>query len=159
MFFSMGGIRGELLSKFCVDINFGDYSLQDLIELRWGGKSEFFPGTMRIDQVSMTFVVPNPDIVGMFFQAWRNKILTPQGFYGVKFDYMRNIYVWLETTNYFPISRFVLKRAYPLTVPSFKMSYDEENVLRYTITMSVDRVETAGIGGEVGDFVTNLLKW
>ena len=159
MFFSMGGIRGELLSKFCQDVKFGDYSLQDLIQLRWGGKSEFFPGTMQLEAITFTFVIPTPDLVGMFFRAWRDKILSPQGFYGLKHDYMRNIYIWLDSTSYFPSSRYILKRAFPLTPPTFDLSYGTDDVLRYTITMSVDRVEIAGIVSEAVDFAKGLLKW
>jgi hypothetical protein len=159
MFFSMGGIRGELLSKFCQDVRFGDYSIQELQELRWGGKTQFFPGQLSISRVTVTFAIPSPDIVGQFFQAWREKIVSKEGFYGLKNAYTKNLYVWVENTSYYPTSRYVLKGAYPISVASFTLSYGEENVLRYTIEFSVDRVEPsglAGLGANIGNFITGL---
>jgi len=158
-FYSMGGIRGELLSKFCQDIKFGGYSISDIVELRKGGRQEFYPGAMDINIVTMTFVIPSPDIVGKFFQSWRELIVDRQGFYGVKNVYAKNIYVWVEGNNYFPSSRYVLKKAFPLDVPTFDLSYGEEGVLRYSINFKVDRVELAGIVDTVTDFVTGFAKW
>ncbi len=157
MFFSMGVIRGELLSKFCQDVQFGGYSIRDLTELRWGGRAEFFPGQMSIDRLTVTFAIPSPDIVGQFFRAWREKIISKKGFYGLKNEYKRNVYVWLEHTTYFPTSRYVLKGVYPLSVETLRLSYKEESVLHYSIEFSVDRVELSGIAELAGD-IFNFAK-
>jgi len=159
MFFSMGYIRGELLSKFCQEIKFGDYSISEMSRLRWGGKLQFFPGVMEIENITATFVVPFPDLVGPFFRAWRRKVIDDQGFYGVKTDYAKSIHVWISNTTYFPAIRLVLKNVFPISVPSFDLSYNNEDVLKYAVTLSVEKVEVGGVIGESGSFVESLLKF
>jgi len=159
MFFNMGVINGSLLSKFCQDLKFGDYSINALTELRWGGRQQFFPGIMEITRLTATFLVPSPDFVGSFFRAWRRKIVSDDGYYGVKADYARNIHVWIDTTTYFPAVRLILKKAFPLSVPSFDLSYSDEGLLTYTINFSIEKVDVGGVMGEAGDYIKSLLKF
>ena len=142
--FSAGGVPGVVLSKFCQDIKFGEYGITDLSTLKHGAFQLFYPGFLQINPVTMTFLKPFPDIVSMFFHGWKEQMISRVGYYSPKVAYKHNVYVFVNSSQGIPADRFILEGCFPKTFPSYELSYDSEDIIKFNIEFSVDRVVKMG---------------
>ena len=141
MWFTYNGIPGPLLSKYCQSIKFGNYNIADVTEFKTGAFKQFYAGLFSIDSVTMSFVVPIPDMITSFFLGWRNHIVDEMGNYGLKSNYSHNIYILLNNLTGIPFSRVRLEGAFPRTYPVADLSYENEGLLKYNIDISVDKIK------------------
>jgi len=140
--FSYGGIFGILVSRYCQSVTFGEYSLKDLHRLQYGAEKRSYAKDMDITSITMTFIVPNPDIVARFFHKWREVIVDNDGLHGKKVDYARQIHIALQHNSGIPSNILKCYGVFPIKMPKYAMSYGKDGVLQYQIEFSVDKVET-----------------
>ena len=152
--FSFGGIPGELVGRYCQAVQFGEYNINEVSSMKYGAFRSFYAGLLEIDKVSMIFVKPVPDVVSLFFRAWKESIIDSQGYYNPKSAYKKNIYVLLEDSTMIPFDRIILKGLFPTIFPAYDISYESEDIVQFTITFSVDRVEY----DSVADSLRRLVK-
>lgn len=155
--FFMGGRIGELVSRYCQDIKFGEYNLTNVTEMRHGARQAFFAGMMEINTVSLTYVAPSLDVVSDFFLSWRDKIVSPRGFYGIKSEYAKDVFILLEDTSGIPMGGLKLKNAFPITFPSYDLSYGTEDVVRLTIEFRIDSIESKGLIRSLFDLNSRII--
>jgi hypothetical protein len=154
--FSMGGIPGMIISKYCKAILLGDYALREIIEIQIGPKSQFAPGTLSINNVTAVFLVPAPNLIHGYFKAWKNLVVDEKGRYSVQDNYKHSIYVRLYTTQGITAGTIRMKGVFPRTFPEYGLSYEVENIVRYVITFSVDDLEYTGF--DIGSTIPRVLK-
>lgn len=136
------GILGIAISKFCQSVNFGEYNIDDIAEMKVAAFKKFFAGVMSISNPRATFIAPIPDIVSNYFHTWKKLIVDDRGFYHKASDYKKNIYVVLYGRTGIPVNMITLVGAYPKSFPSWSLSYATEDVVRYDIEFKVDNILT-----------------
>jgi len=141
---NFGGNIGYLVSQYCQDINFGDYSMEDLSKMRYGPYQRSYAGLQSIDTVTLTFLVPTDNSVYDYFYAWSNSIVTPQGFYNPKNEYQKTIFAVLYDRPGVQTAKFVLKGVFPITRPKLPLSYSSDKILTSVVTLSVDSISPYG---------------
>jgi len=164
------GILGIAISKYCQSVNFGEYNIDDIAEMKVTAFKKFFAGVMSISNPKATFIAPIPDIVSNYFHTWKKLIVDDRGFYHKASDYKKNIYVVLYDRSGFPSNMITLVGAYPKSFPSWNLSYAGEDVVRYDIEFKVDNIlsglsafssfgsAAGGALGQAGKAVTGFFK-
>ncbi len=133
------------VSKYCVQVSFGQYEIEEVKSMRKGAKQEFIPGRMKIDEIQMRFLVPVPDSIYNYFSTWKDAIVDESGNYNPQNMYKNTINVLLISTHGITTHRVKLKGCFPKTYPKFELAYDSEKVLQYSIVLSVDDIEVSGM--------------
>ena len=155
----MGSIAGEVISKYCQDVKFGEYSLTDVVTMKQGAFQAFYAGYWQIPPVSLIFVVPSAAIqlnvdsilhptrnmIRSYFNIWKELMLDSNGFYSEKGIYVKDIHVMLEDSTGVSLDAFVLEKAFPKTMPSYDLSYSGNDILKVTVEFSIDNVKDLGI--------------
>jgi len=154
--FSMGRVPGMVISKYCKAVAFGDYEIKEVFEQQRGPKSLFTPGTLSIDSVTAVFLVSTPNFVHGYFAAWRDKIISKEGYYSEQDKYKFPIYVRLYTTQGITAGTIKLIGAFPRSVFRYDLSYETEAVVRYNVVFSIDDVEFSGI--DIGSSLPRVLR-
>ena len=152
------GVIGYLVSDFCQDVQIGDYNINELSTMRHGAFQRFYAGLQSIETVDLVFIVPSDNSVLDYFYAWYNKMIDDQGYYYPKNNYRRDIYLILYDRSGVESTRFKLTGTFPTVHPRFHPSYETDDVLRTTITLSVDSIEPSSLIGSIRKGVTNLLS-
>jgi hypothetical protein len=147
------GVLGIAVSKYCQDISFGNYNIDDIVEMNVGALKKFFAGRMNIPNPQLSVIAPVPDIVSNYFHTWKNLIIEDNVYYHKASDYKKNIYVMLYDRTGVPSNMITLVGAFPKTFPSWKLSYSDENVVKYDIELKVDDIGTglSSFGSFVGE--------
>lgn len=153
-------VDGYAISKYCQDIKFGQYSIKEYTDIRKTNLHTYFPGDMTIEEVSLSFVVPVPDIVSAYFYQWKRRIISSKGFYYPSSNYKKYVYVMLYDRTGIPSNLLMLKGAFPLTFPGYDLRYAGEKELRYTIRLKVDDIELnpARVLGAIGSEIGSVFK-
>lgn len=136
-----GGIFGVSVANMCQDISFGDYSMNQLSEMRYGAEQRFYAGLLSINKVKMTFIKSEQNEVYQYFYAWGQKIISPQGHYYPKKSYAKDVYVKLKSNSQYTTTQFKFKGAFPVTFPTLDLSYKSNEILEFTIELAVDKIE------------------
>jgi hypothetical protein len=153
------GIVGILVSQYCQDVEFGDYSITEIASLRHGAFERFYAGMQTIDVVTLTFLAPIDNSVTDYFHAWYNKMISEEGFYSPKQEYRRDIYAVLYDRTGIESAKFKLKGAFPISrIPRIRAAYGEDDVLRLSFSLRVDDIEMSSLIGSIREGVTNLLS-
>jgi len=138
---SIGIIPGVVLSKYCQSVSFGQYNIEEIIEQRRGAEKSFFPGTLNITGLKATFIVPTPDLVGAYFTSWKKLIVDDDGYYGLPNEYKRNAsIVFYDRSFSIPTNIATVKGLFPKTFPAFNLAYSSEDIVRYDIEFSFDKI-------------------
>lgn len=154
---NVGSIPGLLVSQYCQDIRFGDYSITEISAMRHGSDQRFYAGLRDIEQVPMTFVMPVDNAVHEYFQNWRNLMVDSDGYFYPKSNYARDIYVFLFDRSGVQSAKFVLKGCFPRTCPPLTLSYTEDSVLKWNIDLFVDYIEESSLLGSVRSAVLGVI--
>jgi len=165
--FIIGKMPGIFLSKYVQEVRFGEYTITDLSAMKEGAYQSFFASGLTINKCTMTFIKPNPDLVTMFFQAWKDDIVSPKGYFYESNNYKHNVYVMMSSTMGVPSDTYRLEGCFPTTFPSYDLSYGSEDIVKFIMEFSLDRLvrisltdvvgkvsEVAGKVGEVAGKVT-----
>ncbi len=137
---TFGIIPGIAVSKFCQSVRFGQYDIQDIIEMKAGPFKDFYAGLMNVQTVTASFVSPVPDIVSSYFTSWKNKIVDKDGYYQVSSEYKKRIYIIMYDRTGIPSNKATLINAFPIRFPAYNLDYNSEDVVRVDVEFRVDRV-------------------
>jgi hypothetical protein len=158
MIHDFGGTIGYLVSQFCQDIRFGDYSISELSTLKSGAFQRFYAGLQTIDTVTLRFLVPTDNSVTDYFYDWYEHIIDKYGYYYPKSNYKRDVYVVLYDRTKIESCRFVLKGCFPKNHPPFDLSYGRDEVATTQISLCVDSIEPYSLIGSIRATATEFLK-
>jgi len=153
-----GGIVGLGVSRYCQDIEFGDYSITEISTMKYGAFQRFYAGLHTIDAVTLTFLKPIDNSVSDYFYAWYNQMISVEGYYSPKSAYKRDIYAVLYDRTGIESTKFKLMGTFPLSrIPRIKVSWADESVLRVSVRLRVDDIEMSSLIGSIREGVTNVL--
>jgi hypothetical protein len=139
---SYGGLVGFGLSQLVQAVKFGDYSIgSDAIRMRFGPYQAHFAGLFTVEKVTITFLKTMPDAVAAYFKAWKDLIITPTGLYQVKSKYQKTIKIRFVDQSGIAMGEYRLIGAFPVTFPSYDLSYATNDVTKIDIDFQVDRIE------------------
>jgi len=91
-----------------------------------------------------------------YFHGWYNLMVDGRGFYYPKAHYRKNMYVAMYDRSYVESVRFELRGAFPTQKPFVDLSYGNEDVLRYVVELSVDRIEMTSLIGSIREGITSV---
>lgn len=148
----IGGFDGILVSRYCQTVRFGDYSIKDLVRMKYGAYKRSYAGSLDIDNMEMVFLKPNPDVVSAYFYAWRRRIVDDRGYYYPKVNYARTVWFAFQERNGILTDLFRIEGVFPLDVPKYDVSYENAGIVRITISFNVDRVISVW-SGRFGDLL------
>lgn len=151
------GNVGFLVSQYCQDARFGDYSMRELSKLRYGPYQRSYPGLQDIDTVFLTFLIPIDNSVYDYFYSWNELIVDVHGYYHPKNEYKKNIYIILYDRTGVQSTKFTLKGTFPKMKPKLVLSYPTESILTLTMELSVDYIESESFIGTIREEAMNLL--
>ena len=134
-------VSGVLVSKYCQSIQFHQYDVVDVIELKRGIFVRRFPASLKLDYIRTTFVVPTPDIVSTYFIKWRSMMYDRYGRCPPSDMYKRTMHVILYDRSGIPSNLIKLTGVFPMVVPAFDLDYTREAPLVYHIDFCVDDVD------------------
>ena len=143
------GISGSVICKFCQDIKFGRYSMNDLSTMRTGPFKASYAGKMDIPDLQLSFLSPSTGIVENFFVGWGDAILDKEGYYYPKQAYAKTMYISLLDTaghegeggRQYVLKRYRLCGCFPKTYPNYNLSYSSDGLIKHDVTMNVDLIE------------------
>lgn len=151
------GNVGFLVSQYCQDARFGDYSMRELSKMRYGPYQRSYSGLQDIDSVVLTFLVPIDNSVYDYFYSWSELIVDARGHYHPKNEYKKNIYIIMYDRTGIQSTKFILKGAFPKTKPKVALSYVSEGIVTSTMELSVDYIEVENFIGTIREEVINLV--
>lgn len=155
--YDFGGTLGYLVSQFCQDITFGDYSISELSTMKHGAFQRFYAGIQAIDTVTMIFLVPVDNSVLDYFYAWYEHMIDRNGYYYPKSNYKRSIFIMFYDQTKIESVRFELKGCFPKSHPVVHPSYTEEGVLTAQVVLSVDKIEPSSLIGDIRGAITKVI--
>lgn len=150
------GVIGYLVSQYCQDIRFGDYSISDVMVMKYGAQQRFYAGLQTISVISASFVVPVDNSLLKYFYGWKELIIDKEGYYHPKNNYKKTIYTILYDRSGIESAKFELLGAWPRTNPIIDLSYAKEGALRYNIDFSIDSIEVSSLIDSIIEGVTDL---
>jgi len=153
---TISGVAGYLVSQFCQDIRFGDYSIAEVSKLKYGAYQRFYAGLQEIGSVHMMFLVTVDNSVYSYFYGWYGLIIDEQGYYHPKSVYKKDIYIALYDRSGIPSTTFKLKGAFPKTKPVLDLSYSANDILMLPVDLSIDGVEISSFIGSIRKGVENF---
>ena len=153
----INGVYGPLISSFCQDIKFGDYSIQTLGKMQHGAFQRFYAGLQDIDSVSLSFITSVDNAVLDYFYGWYYLMIDKEGYYHPKNNYTKQIYISMYDRSGLESARFTLKGCFPKNKPLIPLSYSSEDVLRLNFNLSVDTIEMTSLVGSIRGAVTNAI--
>lgn len=153
---NINGNIGLAVSQYCQDIQFGDYGMSNLSQLKYGAFQRFYAGMQDISRVTATFLAPIDNSVLSYFHGWYNLIVDGRGYFYPKSNYKKSMYVAMYDRSYVESVRFELKGAFPVRKPTVDLSYADEEVLRYVVEFSVDRINMTSLIGSIREGITNV---
>jgi len=127
------------VSQYCQNIDFGDWSFKDGKHLRVGEREAKYPGRIEIKDITMSFIIPVPDIVGIYFKFWR-KLIQFHGNYFPKVNYAKTIYATMYDVTGSISTQYTLLGVWPKEFQEFKLNYKREEVLIMDFKLSVDDI-------------------
>jgi len=134
------GLRGTDVSKFCQSVSFGQYNVDEIDHLRYGPFRTKYAGKLEIVELKLMFIVPIPDIVSEYFLRWRELVIDKAGLYSPKVKYVKDAHVVLYDVDGKEVSKFRFIGVFPKELPEFDLSYESEEILKYRVALSVDKV-------------------
>ncbi len=141
MGFPTFGLIGFALGQLVQEVSFGDYSIKDPHKMRYGPYEAKFAGLMTAETLDITFLKTMPDAVSAYFNAWKNLIVSPQGLYRPKFRYQKPIMLRFTDVTGITLGQYSFINCFPVTFPSYELSYKNNEVTRVEVKFEVDRIE------------------
>jgi len=144
---TFNGVLGDYVSQYCQDIIFGDYSMSELSIQKYGAFQRFYAGIQSIDVVDLTFLIPTDNSVQAYFYGWYDRIVDTKGFYSPKSFYRKDVYFLLSDQTGSMTSAYRFRGMFPKTHPKVHPSYESDDVLKATVSLSVDSIELTSLTG------------
>lgn len=137
----VGGANGVEVGRLVQDVKFGDYNIEEITRIYYGGFRKGYVGFLEIQQVTLVILASVPDVAISYFRAWKGNIITSSGLFYPKNNYARDVYITMLDRAGKPVNKFRLRGTFPQTFPSYDLSYGSEKVVEYTVTLNVDTLE------------------
>jgi len=137
---TISGLPGYWISQYCQGIKFRDYAFDQVVKLRYGSEQRGYPGDQAIEPIIVTFLSPTDQSVYNYFKFWRKQVLSEAGYYKPKKEYAHDVHAILYDGN-LETNRFRLRGCWPLDLPVQDLSYEADEVVRYSVTLNVDKIE------------------
>jgi hypothetical protein len=153
---NINGNIGLFVSQYCQDVQFGDYGMSALSQLKYGAFQRFYAGIQEIDRVTAVFLAPVDNSVLSYFHGWYNLMVDSEGYFYPKNHYKKSMYVAMYDRSYVESVRFELKGAFPTRKPFVDLSYGDDDVLRYVVEFAVDRIDMTSLIGSIREGVTSV---
>lgn len=134
------GFPGFEVSKYCQSVSFGQYDMAELDEVRYGAFKRKYAGQLTVDELVVTMLIPVPDIVGEYFQLWRELVIDRVGFYLPKIAYAKDARLVMYDRDGNTSSQYRFSGVFPKTLPKFQLDYGTEEIAKVEVTLNVDRV-------------------
>jgi hypothetical protein len=131
---------GSSVSPFIQEVKFGEYNFSDIVSIRQGAFKSHTAGFLDIGTLNMTILSPTNLLVVNYFQAWKNLLVSNDGFYGYKESYAKIgiLFVLDRKQNNRATYKFI--NMFPKTFPSYGLSYADEGVVKFNIEFQYDRL-------------------
>jgi len=155
--FTVHGVIGIFVSQYCQDVKFGDYSINELTSVRYGAFQRFYAGVDQIDTIDLQFVMPTDNSVYDFFRYWKDLVRDKNGYYGVKREYAKNIYIMTYDRTGIQSGQYLCHGCFPKTCPPQEFSYGKDDVHRWGLDLSVDYIEPFSLIGSVEQAVVGAI--
>ena len=140
-----GTFSGVDVSSFIQGISFGQYSMDDVNTIQHGSLKTHSAGVLSIREVSMDFICPADSEVFDYFDAWRSLIYDSTNLcYFIKSNYVnggfggRPCLVSFYDTTSTMVYQWTLVNIFPKTFPNFKLNYEQQEIMKFTVEFSVD---------------------
>ena len=153
---NINGNIGLFVSQYCQDVQFGDYGMSALSQLKYGAFQRFYAGMQDISRFTAVFLAPVDNSVLSYFHGWYNLMVDGRGYFYPKNHYKKSMFVAMYDRSYVESVRFELKGAFPVRKPFIDLSYGDDDVVRYVVEFSVDQVEMTSLIGSIREGVTNV---
>lgn len=136
----INGPSPETVAPFVQEIKFSGYKETNGTTIRYGAYQTKSSGQFQIDDVSMVFLSPVNGVVADYFQAWRELIVSSDGFYHSKTNYAKEVICVQFKRNGQLAAKYRLINAFPKTLPEFDLNYKTESFITFPILFSIDRL-------------------
>ena len=131
--------QGELISPFIQSVSFGQYSMEDVNPIRHGALKAHSAGVFSIQAINMEFLADAQGQVLGYFESWRSLIYDSTNlYYFPKISYVNTGIVTFYDTQGNSLYQWTLVNMFPKSFPAFKMSYEQNEVVKFPIEFSVD---------------------
>lgn len=134
------GLQGLAMTQYVQGVRFGDYDVEKVIT-KYGPYRANFPGLLSVSSASITFLKPMPDFISSYFYAWKKLMVDDDGLYKPKNDYQKNVYIRFLDSTGLAINRYKLIGCFPTTFPAYDLDYNNNEVTKFSVTLSVDKIE------------------
>lgn len=130
------------ISSYIQDVKFGTYNVEDIYSQRLGAFKTYAAGPLNIDSVSLTLLSPTDGSVIVYFQKWKELIVSTRGaFFYPKSKYVKTAYCYLYDRPGNSKVQYKLVNCFPKTFPMHDLSYSKNDFVRFNIELVVDTVE------------------
>lgn len=130
----------DQVSAKCLEVNFGLMKLTNLRTKRYGNRSARYAGTRDIDPITLTILETEDFSSYSYFMNWHNKIVTNE-YYSPRKDYAKSIRIVLYKKDKSESMSFELMNCFPITMPTYNLTYSSSGVVSYNIQLNVDYVK------------------
>jgi len=130
-------------------VKFGDYSVNELTSVRYGALERFYAGVDQIDSINLQFVMPTDNSVYDFFRYWKELVRDKNGYYSVKREYAKTIYIMTYDRTGVQSGQYTCYGCFPKTCPPQEFSYSKDDIHRWGLDISVDYIESSSLIGSV----------
>jgi len=157
MLASFNGVLGYYVSQYCQDIVFGDYAMSELSMRKHGAFQRYYAGIQAIEAVDLVFLLPTDSSVQDYFYGWYERIIDRQGYYHPKIEYSRDMYLLLSDQSGSMTSTYRFKGAFPKNHLRIHPSYEIDDVMKASISLSVDGIVPTSLLGTIRKGAMDLL--
>lgn len=141
---SVPGIR---VSPFVQGVSFGQYTMDDVNPVQHGALKAHSAGLLSIKEISVDFICPAFSLVFDYFEGWRSLIYDANALcYSLKSNYVNGgggqpglITFYDSASN--PVYQWTLVNMFPKSFPNYKLTYDSQDVMKFTADFSVDFIQ------------------
>lgn len=141
------GLIGFALAQLVRNVQFGDYSMNDIITMRAGPYQAHFAGLLTVNDIIITFNKTAPDAVSTYINEWKKLMVDPvTGLFLPKSSYQKTIYIRFLYSEGLAIGRYKFIGCFPRIFPRYSMDYDNDLITTTQVTFAVDKVEYEAFG-------------
>jgi len=137
----IGGAPGTEVGQLVQAVRFGDYNVEEVRRIYYGGYRKGYVGFLEIPSVTLTILGSVPDTAVTYFRSWKSLMIDNSGLFYPKNNYARDMYATLLDRQGNAVNKFKLQGVFPTTFPAFDLSYESDKIVRHEVTLNVDMLE------------------
>jgi hypothetical protein len=134
-------IKEDVVSKYCQEVKFSPFRLASTDSLKYGASKRSYPGFVTFDNLHLTFICPTPDTVGPYLRKWFRTMISADGFYSPKAQFVRSGTLTLYARDGAPSFGFKLSGLFPIKIGEYNLSWNNKEYLKYSVELNVDYIE------------------